>query len=220
MERKNKRTHSSSPISEHVIFTPFLQGRTVSRPVLTSVRARRDKIAADGPARLHVESKANTCNPSDVNLSFIHRVSKTPQSLRTCPRASYAFPGIAENLKDGWTENQRTRRPPCANALQCYKEASGLMDARERKHSIPSTISRSCGAKYNHHPPTLGTRSGHSPRLAPYIRMESDILLFCTMTACEGQACGLGFVKIEHWCWGPSGQSKSPCFTGRTGAAM
>lgn len=153
VERKNKRTHSSSPISEHVIFTPFLQGRKVSRPVLTSVRARRDKVAADGPARLHVESKANTYKPSDVNLSFIHRVSKTPQSLRTCPRASYAFPGIAENLKDGWTENQRTRRPPCANALQCYKEASGLMDVRERKHSIPSTISRSCAAKYNHPPP-------------------------------------------------------------------
>lgn len=133
VERENKRTHSSSPISEHVIFTPFLQGRTVSRPVLTSVRARRDKVAAYGPARLHVESKANTYNPSDVNLSFIHRVSKTPQSLRTCPHASYAFPGIAKNLKDGWTENQRTRLPPCANALQCYKEVWWT----EERESIP-----------------------------------------------------------------------------------
>lgn len=139
-----------------------LQGRTVSRPVLTSVRTRCDKVAAYGPARLHVESKASTYNPSDVNLSFIHRVSKTPQSLHTCPRASYAFPGIAKNPKDGWTENQRTRRPPCANVLQWYKEASCLMDGREGKHSIPSTISRSCAAKYN--PPlhwTLPTGTLH-----------------------------------------------------------
>lgn len=70
----------------------------------------------------------------------------------------------------------------------------------------------------NFHP---GIGSGHSPWLAPYIRMEYDIQLFCTMNACEGQACGIGFVKIELRCWGgpPPGESKSPCFTGRTGAA-
>lgn len=27
------------------------------------------------------------------------------------------------------------------------------------------------------------------------------------MSACEGQACGIGFVKIEPWSWGASGES-------------
>lgn len=37
-----------------------------------------------------------------------------------------------------------------------------------------------------------GTR--HSPWLAPYIWMEHDILVFYTVNACVGAACGAGFV--------------------------
>lgn len=116
VERKNKRTHSSSPISEHVIFTPFLQGRIVSRPVLTSVRTRRDKVAAYGPARLHVEYKANTYNPSDVNLSFIHRVSKLPSRFAPAHAPAMHFLASLKILK---TDGQKTREPDARHALTC-----------------------------------------------------------------------------------------------------
>lgn len=123
------------------------------------------------------------------------------------------------SLKILKTDRQKTREPDAHHALtRCNVIKRLVVWWTEERESIPFHPQSAAVVLLNI-TPVLGTRSGHSPRLAPY-RMECDILLFCTMTACEGQACGLGFVKIEHWCWGPSGQSKSPCFTGRTGAAM
>lgn len=135
VERKNKRTHSSSPISEHVIFTPFLQGRTVSRPVLTSVRARRDKVATYGPARLHVESKANTYNPSDVNLSFIHRVSKLPSHFAPAHAPAMHFLASPKILK---MDGQKTREPDTRHALTCCNVTKRLVVWwTEERESIP-----------------------------------------------------------------------------------
>lgn len=130
------------------------------------------------------------------------------QGLQNSQHTTSSFASIVQILK---TDGQKTTE----HTLNTLQYSVLKLKRGKAFHSIPSTTSHSGASKYKLPP-------WHQIWTLPGWHFTSGWnMISCYFAQCEGEARGIGFVKIEPWSWGLSGESvKSPYITGRTGAGM
>lgn len=128
-EHKTKRTHSSSAIGSHVIFTPFPQWCGDKARATTGLFSEPDMIRflLTGLQACTLMMK-RVCIISQMETwHFLWILFTGFTKLPTCHVFVFWY---SANLRDRWTENHRAQRPACLNtAIFSFKEARCLRSA-------------------------------------------------------------------------------------------